>query len=116
MELPAQVCHLDMSPSNVLIDGDRAVGVLDFEVAGLDLRVTDFVAGLEQTTDTKLEEDVFVRGFRSRTDLTPEEWEAVPTLRRLRRIATVVWRAGRWREGKSSLDDVRERLAAIERT
>ncbi len=111
--LPAQICHLDYGLSNVLIDEGRVVGVLDFEVVGFDLRVNDFVAGLVQSTEHPDEEDAFVRGFRSRLDLTSEEWEAVPDLRVRRLVATVIWRAGRWREGKSTLDDVLERLAAL---
>jgi homoserine kinase type II len=113
MDLPVQICHLDFGASNVLIDGGRVVAILDFEIAGLDLRINDVVAGLVQSTDGPAEEEAFLRGLRSRLELTDAEWAAVPVLRHLRLIATVAWRAGRWREGKSTLEDVLERLAAL---
>jgi homoserine kinase type II len=113
MDLPCQICHTDMAPGNVLIADGRVTAVLDFEVAGWDLRVCDYVAGLVQSTDTEREAEAFDEGFRAKFQLTTEERAAVPTLRLLRQIATVVWRAGRWRQGKATLDDVRERLAAI---
>src|SRR5207245_446911 len=113
MDLPCQICHSDMAAGNVLIDDGRVTAVLDFEVAGWDLRVADYVAGLVQSTDTTAEEAAFDRGFSKRLQFSSEERAAVPTLRLLRQFGTVVWRAGRWREGKSTLADVCERLGAI---
>jgi len=113
MDLPCQICHSDMAPGNVLIVDGRVTAILDFEVAGWDLRVADYVAGLVQSTDSVDEEQAFTRGFDARLELTREERAAVPTLRLLRQIATVVWRAGRWREGKATLADVCDRLAAL---
>jgi homoserine kinase type II len=113
MDLPCQICHLDFAPGNVLIEDGRAVAVLDFEVAGLDFRVGDLVAGLVQSTDTPAEHDAFLSAYRSRLELSDAEWAAVPTLRALRRIGTVVWRAGRWREGKATLREVLDRVAAV---
>ena len=115
MPLPCQICHGDFAPSNVLIHGGEVSAVLDFEIAGWDLRVADLVAGLVQSTDTAQEEDAFLSGFRSRLEPTAEEWAAVPTLRLHRQISSVVWRAGRWREGKATSDEVRERIASLEK-
>ncbi len=112
--LPVQVCHLDVGMSNVLIDGGRVTAILDFEIAGLDLRVNEFVGALVNCTDTPDEERVFTDGFRSCFDLRSDEWAAVPRLRVLRRLATTVWRAGRWREGKATLDEVLARLEALQ--
>jgi homoserine kinase type II len=113
MELPCQICHLDLAPGNVLVENNQVVGILDFEVAGWDLRVNDFVAGLEQSTDSMGQEEAFTQGFRRRLALTGDEWAAVPTLQLLRQISTVAWRAGRWRQGKATLADVVERLARL---
>jgi homoserine kinase type II len=44
--------------------------------------------------------------------LTPAELDAMPELLRLRALGSVVWRAGRWRLGQSTLEEVRERLDA----
>lgn len=114
LDLPVQICHLDFAPGNALIDDGRVSAVLDFEVAGLDYRVSDFVAGLVQSTDTPEEGESFTQAFRTRLDLTAEEWAVVPSLKRLRRVATVVWRAGRWRQGHDPLDEVLLRLAALQ--
>ena len=36
-----QIVHRDFDASNVLMEGDRVTGVLDFEFAGSDLRAFD---------------------------------------------------------------------------
>ena len=113
LDLPCQICHLDFAPGNVLIDGGRVTAIIDWEIAGWDIRVNDYVAGLVQSTDRRDEEEAFARGFASRFTLSEAEWDAVPTLRHLRLLATAVWRAGRWRDGKATLDEVRTRLAAL---
>ncbi|MGY0232303.1 phosphotransferase enzyme family protein [Longispora urticae] len=112
VDLPVSICHLDFAPGNALLDGGRVTAVLDFEIAGLDLRVNDLVAGLVQSTDPA-GEAAFLRGYRSRVDLTDAELAAVPLLADLRAMGSLVWRAGRWRTGLSTLDEVVERLDEI---
>jgi homoserine kinase type II len=117
--LPAQIIHGDLATSNVLIGADGEVSaVLDFEVAGLDLRVMDLVAGLSMAVDRgtsseAAQEAAFRRGYGKVITLDPAEEEAIPLLLRRRLLGSVVWRAGRWRLGLSTLDDVRERLAKL---
>ncbi|WP_412539688.1 phosphotransferase [Longispora sp. K20-0274] len=107
MDLPVQICHLDFAPGNLLFADGRVSAVLDFEIAGLDLRVSDLVAGALQCGPG------FVRGYRSIVDVSEAELAAVPVLTLLRAMSSVVWRAGRWRQGLSTLDEVVERLAEI---
>ncbi|GIG60227.1 hypothetical protein Lfu02_45990 [Longispora fulva] len=104
MDLPVQICHLDIAPGNVLFDGGRVSAVLDFEIAGLDLRVNDLVAGMSQCGPG------FLEGYRSIVDLTDGELAVVPALTLLRAMSSVVWRAGRWRLDQSTLDEVVDRL------
>src|SRR5262249_47795620 len=44
--LPQQIIHGDFDPSNVLMEGDRILGLLDFEFSGQDLRVADLLIPL----------------------------------------------------------------------
>lgn len=105
--LPAQIVHGDWAPVNVLAEHGRITAVLDFEIAGLNLRITDPVAGAFNSTDDDDQAGAFLRGYRERVDLHPEELAAVPDLLRLRALGSVMWRAGRWRLGQSTLDHVR---------
>jgi homoserine kinase type II len=121
-ELPVQIVHGDLATSNVLVNADGQVSaVLDFEIAGLDLRVTDLVAGLSMAVDWNTEaadeqKKAFRRGYERVITLDAAEEDAIPMLLRRRLIGSTIWRAGRWRLGLSDLDDVGERLAAIPAT
>ncbi len=116
--LPAQIIHADFGLSNLLVDDEgRPTAMLDFEIAGLDLTVNDLVAGVFQATSgwwtpggAELSE-TFCRGYAHRVQLAPDTWEAFPTLLRRRALGSAVWRAGRWRRGQASLDEVQDRLA-----
>ena len=108
--LPVQIVHGDFALSNLLLDGGRVSAVLDFEIAGLDLRANDLVAGLHQCTETLDQAAAFLRGYRSRVTLLPEELRAIPELLRLRALGSLVWRSGRWRRGLAGGDEVRHRL------
>ena len=116
--LPAQLTHGDMAPANLLVEDGRVTAVLDFEIAGADLRAMDLAAGLLQCTgwpdDPGSAQLVgpYLRAYLDELPLTPAELDAVPELLRLRALGSVVWRAGRWRLGQSALDEVRERLDA----
>jgi Ser/Thr protein kinase RdoA (MazF antagonist) len=56
------------------------------------------------------------RGYRSAQELTDAESAAVTDLLRARAAGIVVWRAGRWRRGQASLDDVAVRLRNLAAT
>lgn len=119
-ELPTQIIHGDYALGNLLVEGGEVRGVLDFEIAGIDLRITELVAALLQSTDDLAGEQIaaFRRGYDGRVRLTGDELRALPTLLRYRTLGSIVWRAGRWRAGHASLGEVADRLregAAVDR-
>jgi homoserine kinase type II len=115
--LPVQVVHGDVAASNVLADErtGEVTAVLDFEIAGADLRVQDLVVGLKQSgaldpPDWRRRAAALARGYCGARELTEAEAAAAPDLLLARATGTVVWRAGRWRRGQASLDEVSVRL------
>lgn len=117
--LPVQITHGDLALSNILIGHrDEVSAILDFEVAGVDVRVSDLVAGLALAVDwgsscQEAQAAAYRRGYTRVVALASEEEAAIPTLMLRRAVASAVWRAGRWRDGVSTLDEVRERLARV---
>ncbi|MGH3305601.1 MAG: phosphotransferase, partial [Streptosporangiaceae bacterium] len=112
-----QVVHGDVAASNVLADErtGEVTAMLDFEIAGADLRVQDLVVGLKQSDaldapDWQHRAAALARGYCGDQELTETEAAAVPDLLAARATGTVIWRAGRWRRGQASLDDVAVRL------
>lgn len=116
--LPTQIVHADYALSNVLVDRGRITCVLDFEVAGHDLRVSDLVAGLLQCGydwwDTGAMDRIaaFCRGYGRYVTLRDDELAAIPDLARYRTVGSLIWRAGRWRSGLAGLDELEPRLDA----
>jgi homoserine kinase type II len=110
--LPRQIVHGDYSLGNVLVDGNRVTGVLDFEIAGIDMRLIDLAAALLQSTDDLRADEVtaFCRGYATHVHLTEREHEALPAVIRYRTLGSAIWRAGRWRAGHATLDEVADRL------
>lgn len=119
-ELPVQIVHGDLGLSNVLIGSDGAVvGVLDFEIAGMDLRAADLAAGLSMAVEwgsahEQAQVAAFRRGYSTVMTLEPSEKQAIPQLMRRRALGSVIWRAGRWRQGLATLDEVRARLTEFD--
>jgi homoserine kinase type II len=118
--LPIQVVHGDVAASNVLADErtGELTAMLDFEIAGAELRVQDLVVGLKQSDaldmpDWQRRTAAVARGYRSAQELTEAEASAVPDLLLARATGTVIWRAGRWRRGQASLGDVSVRLHGL---
>lgn len=108
--LPVQIVHGDFGLSNLLIAEDRVSAVLDFELAGLDLRFADLVTALHQPTPGQV--SAFRRGYAAFTVLSADEEAALPTMFRHRAIGSAIWRAGVWLAGHATLDDIRVRLEA----
>jgi homoserine kinase type II len=119
-DLPLQLVHGDLAAGNALADSDLSAGgritaILDFEVAGLDLRVNDLVAALAQTPalDSPAFTRALVAGFRRHVELTDAERDAVPDLLLTRALGTVLWRAAAWRRGDVGVDQMAERLRRL---
>ena len=110
--LPRQIVHGDFALGNLLVSRGRVTGVLDFEIAGVDLRLTEVAAALTQSTDGLPADEVaaFAHGYARHVRLTDAERAAVPTLIRYRALGSIVWRAGRWRAGHATVRGVADRL------
>ena len=121
--LPTQVSHEDYDPSNVLMQGARVTGVLDFEFCVRDLRPMDLVVALTwwpvERYGTGGEWPIItalLRGYARHATLTPDEIAAIPALYRFRAYTSLIHRLGRWRAGFSPLEHVLRRAnAALER-
>lgn len=123
--LPTQLIHGDVSLSNALLDdgnhhsGDssRVSGLLDFEISGWDVRVADLATGLGScckapwTDAGKAQIKVFADAYLQVVAMTDAELAMVPNLVRCRLSGSVVWRAGRARQGLSSWEPVMSHLA-----
>ena len=104
--LPRQFIHGDLARGNVLLDGDRVSGILDFEFAAPDLRAMDLAVGLVHFAgglwDSGRELAVMVafgRSYLRICPLAPAEIAALPVLLRLQRLTGLVHWTGRRRQG-----------------
>ncbi|MFB6723669.1 phosphotransferase enzyme family protein [Kribbella sp. NPDC056345] len=108
--LPVQIVHGDFGLSNLLVAEGRVSAVLDFEIAGIDLRFADLVTALHRSAPDQV--TAFRRGYAAFTVLSADEEAALPMMVRHRAIGSAIWRAGVWRAGHATLEDVRVRLEA----
>ena len=117
--LPRQLVHGDLAASNVLVDeaGD-AVAVLDFELAGLDLRVQDLVASLALTAalDRPSWTRAVIGGWAAAQVLTSPEVAALPRLLEALAFSSLLWRAQKWRSGTATTEEALARLERFART
>jgi Ser/Thr protein kinase RdoA (MazF antagonist) len=121
--LPVQVVHGDLAASNLLADertGEIAA-VLDFELAGLDARVHDFISALRhcgalEGPGWRRQVAAMAEGYASAQEITRAEAAAVPELLGEAAVSSVLWRAGRWRRGQAQLAEVTDRLLVLELT
>jgi Ser/Thr protein kinase RdoA (MazF antagonist) len=121
--LPTQVVHADLAASNVLVSPDTGAvtGVLDFEMAGywiraIELTVALALSGAVHGQGWPRRAAAVARGGAWGERLTPAELAALPDLILVRAMASMLWRADRWRRGQSSLDEVANRLDVLAQT
>lgn len=103
--LPWQIVHGDFAFPNVLVDGGKVQGLVDFEFAGPDFRAFDLAAALyvitvraeERTRWATLE--AFAGAYRRSLPLDPLEVAALPDLMLRRAAVGLVHWLGRWRAG-----------------
>jgi homoserine kinase type II len=121
--LPQQLSHEDYAPSNILMEGERVTGVLDFEFCARDLGIMDMTVALSWWPVGELGTgkewpviEAFCSGYACQKHLTWEEIAAIPTVYDLRAYTSLIHRLGRYRQGVSSLEAVVERAySALER-
>jgi homoserine kinase type II len=89
--LPRQLLHRDCDPSNLLMEDQRVTAVLDFEFAGIDLRIMDLCVALSwwpfNVMGTGKEWaviDAFALAYGADLQLSEEERHAIPDVLRLR--------------------------------
>ncbi|WP_161605975.1 phosphotransferase enzyme family protein [Microlunatus speluncae] len=121
-ELPVQIIHCDFGASNLLVtDDDQLSGVLDFEVAGRDLRINDlaitlFQSGLLDGPDWPARTAELLIGYAEVITPDPAEIMIIPSLIAARALGTVGWRATRWRTGLDTLAEVSDRITEAQQT
>jgi len=122
-DLLRQLSHEDCDPSNVLMQGPRVTGVLDFEFCSPDLRAMDLTVALSWwpiaqfgTGDEWPIIRALAQGYAAHLRLDTAEIAALPLLFELRGFTSLIHRLGRHRQGLSPLEDVTSRAyAALER-
>ena len=117
--LPQQLSHEDYAPSNILMEGERVTGVLDFEFCARDLGVMDVTVALSWWPVSEFGSgaewpiiEAFCSGYARAKQLTEAEVDAIPTIYDLRAYTSLIHRLGRYRQGVSSLEAVIERAHA----
>lgn len=116
--------HADLGAGNLLATAGpepMIAGVLDFEVAGRDLRVNDLVVLLFQSgclagADWPARTAALADGFGEVLRLRPAEIMIVPELITARGLGSGGRRAARRRTGVSSVDEVADRVRAAQAT
>lgn len=121
--LTIQLTHADYLSPNVLLRENRVVGVLDFEFATSDLRLMDYVAGLDhftrfsgQAPDWEFVK-AFITGYSKHISLSQLEIEALILVWRLQQASCIVYWTGWLSEAKvthQSVVDAVTRMLLLE--
>lgn len=121
--LPQQIVHEDFDMSNVLLDGARVSGVLDFEFCSRDVRMMDLTVAINwwplDYFGTGGEWPIIqalAAGYAEHVTLHDDEIAALPLLIEFRAFTSLIHRLGRYRQGLNSMESVVQRVeAALER-
>lgn len=115
--LPQQLLHCDYAPSNILVHEKQITAVLDFEFAGMDLRVLELCVALSwcpvNVLGTGQEWSIinaFGTAYTSRFPLSEEEILALPSIWRLRDAASFVHRMGCYMAGLETDATMQDRV------
>lgn len=118
--LPRQLTHSDFITGNILMDGAKVTGILDFEFCAPNPRVMDFAIAIDMwawdaygTGDEWARFDALVRGFSRVIKLNDEEIQAIPTLILLRNAGVLMHVIGRFVANLSPYVDVEMWLDAM---
>jgi homoserine kinase type II len=117
--LPQQLVHEDTDPGNLLMDGERVTGILDFEFLSHDIRASDLLVALvwwpnhvRWSGAEWMLIAALARGYARALRLTEAEVAALPTLYQMRGYTSLIHRLGRARQGLSSMAHVVARAEA----
>lgn len=108
--LPTQLINADLHTDNVLVEGGRVTGVLDFEFAACDWRAMELVVGVSKYCGAKdpaplLSE--YIAGYQEGGGrLTAMEIELIPELIILRILNNVVFFVGRYLAKEDSIEPI----------
>ena len=114
LNLPKQLIHGDLHYDNILCDGDKVSGLLDFEFCALDWRAMEIAICLSKYAgekDAMAYFDMFVTGFAEKGELTAEEIQVVPDLINLRVLSNVVYFVGRALGKEDGIESLTSRAA-----
>jgi homoserine kinase type II len=114
LKLPKQLIHGDLHYDNILCDGDKVSGLLDFEFCSIDWRAMEVAICLSKYAgekDAMRYFDSFITGFAEKGILTAQEIEVVPDLINLRVLSNVVYFVGRALSKEDTIDALTTRAA-----
>ncbi|WP_292871511.1 phosphotransferase [Nostoc sp. LPT] len=96
--LPVQTIHADYLSFNILLEENQVVGVLDFEFATRDLRLVDYICGLDDYSMFPWRQnprweflEAFNAGYAEHILLTYQEVEAMITAWCLQRVSSIIY-------------------------
>jgi Ser/Thr protein kinase RdoA (MazF antagonist) len=113
---PRQIVHGDWGFGNVLVDGGRVAGILDFEVAAEDARAAELAVALRLVLSKGSRDRLWqplLRGYLGVLPLKPAEIDALPALASQHDAVVLAWWLGRARDG---VRDVRSLGARVDET
>jgi Ser/Thr protein kinase RdoA (MazF antagonist) len=112
-DLPRQIIHGDLAPTNVLMVGDRVTAILDFETCGPGYRAMDLAVGRYFFGDfgrPTAASEAFRSGYLTEFGLTDAELDALPELELMREATSLVHWYGRYLSGLTTERDIAERV------
>ncbi|QUL57684.1 phosphotransferase [Paenibacillus tritici] len=117
--LPHQLVHGDLNPSNLLVDGEngeQVIALLDFEFCTRDVRVMEAAVILSGMLCHEDEERIirdFWRGYSRKIMLSAEEFKAIPTLMLLRKVDVFLHFVTRYWQGTDEVHVLQEQIAVL---
>lgn len=116
-QLPRQLIHGDLNPSNLLVDAhqpDQVCALLDFEFCTMDIRVMEPSVILADLigSGSKEQAEQFCAGFGSRLRLSSQEVAVIPMLLRLRKVDVFLHFISRYLNGTDRPEVLRAQITA----
>jgi Ser/Thr protein kinase RdoA (MazF antagonist) len=111
---PRQVIHGDFAFGNVLVDGPRVTGILDFEVATEDARAAELAVALRLVASKSTRGRLWRRllqGYLRSQPLTAPEIDALPAIALQHDAVVLAWWLGRYRSGIQDTRPLAHRVA-----